>query len=72
MTISELDTWTDRPKNILIICLLAFLIGGFAAYIDELTDQKQVFYFCSLPFPADNLVSHPPNRGQCVAMQIAG
>lgn len=72
MTISELDTWTDRPKNLLILFLLVFLIGGFFGYIDELASQKQMFYFCSLPFPADNLVKDPPNRGECVTMQIAG
>jgi len=57
MSWEDFDKWTDRPRNILILCLIAALVGGGLAAIDDLTksdsQKDQMFYFCSLPYPAE-------------------
>lgn len=66
MTWEAFDKWTDRPRNVLILCVIALFVGGGLAAIDTLAKSdtsESVFYFCSLPSPTDTAIKSTPPTG---------
>lgn len=66
MSWEAFDKWTDRPRNIVILMILALFVGGGLAAIDTLAQSEtseSVFYFCSLPYPADTAEKSTPPTG---------
>lgn len=63
------DEWIDRPRNVVLLMVVAVFVGAGLAAIDTLTlsdvDNPLMFSFCSLPYPADNSPSTPLTGVKC-------
>ena len=66
MSWDRFDEGTDRPRNIVIMMIIALFVGGGLAAIDEFTQadtSQSMFVFCSLPYPADTAEKSTPPTG---------